>query len=169
MISSTRDTRADVKWLCLNDGPVPDELAQFPGYLLSRLGHECSHRFRTSLEPLGITPRLFGVLSIVAARPGITQQGLHQHTAIDTSSMVALVDELEHLGLAERRVPKDDRRARAIYLSDQGRALTARVHAHTVTVQRELFSALSAEELRSLHELLRKLAASPASDSTPPP
>jgi len=153
----------------VNDGPVPDELAQFPGYLLSRLGHQCSHRFRTSLEPLGITPRLFGVMSIVAARPGITQKGLHQCTAIDTSSMVALVDELERLGLAERRVPHDDRRARAIYLTNQGQALTERVQSHTATVQRELFSALSAAELRSLHALLRKLAASPASDSTPPP
>src|ERR1700736_6652294 len=103
-----------------NDGPIPDELTRFPGYLMARLGQASSRRFAALLEPEGLHPRHFGVMNIVAAHPGISQQGLRDLTAIDPSSMVSVIDELEERGIAERRDHPTDRRTRAIYLTPSG-------------------------------------------------
>jgi DNA-binding MarR family transcriptional regulator len=106
-------------------------------------------------------PQHFGVMTIVDAHPGITQHRLHEQTAIDPSSMVAVIDELEAGGLAERRADPRDRRVRKIFLTELGEAKLAGVRALAATLQREFFEPLSAEERRELHALLLKLA-SPA-------
>jgi DNA-binding MarR family transcriptional regulator len=140
------------------DGPIPGELGVFPGYLLARLGEKSRRRFHRALEPEGLHPRHFGVMTMVAAQPGLSQQELHEKTAIDPSSMVAVIDELEALGLAERRPHPDDRRVRTIFLTAIGEQKLERVRALAAQLQREFFQPLSAEERRTLHGLLRKLA-----------
>jgi len=132
----------------------------FPGYLLARLGESSRRRFHKALEPEGLHPRDFGVMTMVAAQPGMSQQQLHEKTAIDPSSMVAVIDELEAAGLAERRPDPEDRRARTIFLTERGEQTLNRVRALAGELQREFFQALTAEELRALHALLRKLAGS---------
>jgi DNA-binding MarR family transcriptional regulator len=141
-------------------GSVPEELSVFPGYLLARLGEAARRRFQAALAPEGLHPRHFGVMTVVASHPGLTQQQLHEKTAIDASSMVAVVDELEAQGLAERRPYPGDRRARTIFLTPLGEQTLERVRAVTGELQRELLGALSAEERRTLVNLLRKLAGS---------
>jgi DNA-binding MarR family transcriptional regulator len=139
-------------------GPIPGELSVFPGYLLARLGESSRRRFHEALEPEGLHPRHFGVMTMVAAHPGMSQKRLHEKTAIDPSSMVAVIDELEAMGLAERRPLPEDRRVHAIFLTDRGRQTLERVQALAATLQRDFFQALSADERRTLHALLRKLA-----------
>jgi MarR family transcriptional regulator, lower aerobic nicotinate degradation pathway regulator len=140
------------------DGPIPGELGMFPGYLLARLGEASRRRFQEALEPEGLHPRHFGVMTMVAARPGLSQQELHEQTAIDPSSMVAVIDELEALGLAERRPLPADRRVRTIFLTPSGEEKLKRARGLAAQLQREFFEPLSADERRTLHELLRKLA-----------
>jgi DNA-binding MarR family transcriptional regulator len=130
----------------------------YPGYLLARLGQASTKRFHRALEPQGIHPRHFGVMTIVAAEPGLSQNQLHERTGIDPSSMVAVIDELEAKGLAERRPLADDRRVRAIYLTDDGERCLARVRELAANLQGELLQPLSVEERGTLHELLRRLA-----------
>jgi MarR family transcriptional regulator, lower aerobic nicotinate degradation pathway regulator len=139
-------------------GPIPGELAAFPGYLLARLGESSRRRFHKALEPEGLHPRHFGVMTMVAAQPGLTQQLLHEKTAIDPSSMVYVIDELETMGLAQRRPHPEDRRARAIFLTDQGQQTLERVRGLTAELQHEFFGVLSSQEQHTLHELLRRLA-----------
>jgi DNA-binding MarR family transcriptional regulator len=144
------------------EGPIPGELAIFPGYLLARLGESSRRRMRAALEPEGLHPRYFGVMTMVAAQPGMSQQELHEKTGIDSSSMVAVIDELEAMGLAERRPHPEDRRVRTIFLTDTGQETLARVRALAAAHAREFFKPLSADELRTLHSLLRKLAGASA-------
>ena len=139
-------------------GPIPGELGQFPGYLMARLGEASRRRFQKALEPEGLHPRHFGVMTMLAAHPGMSQQQLHEKTAIDPSSMVAVIDELEARGLAERCPDPADRRARRVFLTEQGQATLKRVRALAAGLQREFFGALTAEERKTLHALLRKLA-----------
>jgi DNA-binding MarR family transcriptional regulator len=139
-------------------GPVPDALGIYPGYLLARLGQASTRRFHRALEPEGIHPRHFGVMTIVSAEPGLSQNQLYERTGIDPSSMVAVIDELEAKGLAERRSLPDDRRVRTIFLTEEGEQTLTRVRVLAANLQRELFEPLSAGERRTLHELLRRLA-----------
>jgi DNA-binding MarR family transcriptional regulator len=140
------------------DGAIPGELGVYPGYLLARLGEASRRRFHSALEPEGLHPRHFGVMTMVAAKPGICQQELHEKTAIDPSSMVAVIDELEAGGLAERRHHPQDRRVRTIFLTEVGERKLEHVRALAAELQREFFHALTADERRSLHALLLKLA-----------
>ncbi|HXD55675.1 MAG TPA: MarR family transcriptional regulator [Solirubrobacteraceae bacterium] len=139
-------------------GPIPGELARFPGYLLARLGEASRRRFAAALREHGLHPRDFGVMTLIASQPGLTQQQLHEQTGIDPSSMVAVIDELEAVGLAERRPHPGDRRARSIHLTERGEATLERVNAVAAGLQEEMFGRLSKDELATLHELLRKLA-----------
>jgi len=72
--------------------------------------------------------------------------------------MVAVIDELEARGLAERRSDPADRRARRVFLTEQGERTLQRIRALVGALQREFFGALTAEERKTLHALLLKLA-----------
>src|SRR5260370_18359873 len=144
------------------DGPIPTELTRFTGYLMARLGQRSSRRFALALEPLGLHPKHFGVLTIVAAQPGITQNELRDRTAIDPSSMVAVIDELEERGLAERRPHPTDRRARTVYVTEEGERTIQLIRELGARLQDELFGALTEDEQRTRHQILVKLASAPA-------
>lgn len=139
-------------------GPIPGELGKFPGYLMARLGEASRRRFHKALEPEGLHPRHFGVMTMLAAHPGMSQHQLHEKTAIDPSSMVAVIDELEARGLAERRPDPADRRARQVFLTEQGEQTLRRIRGLAAGLQREFFGTLTADERKTLHALLRKLA-----------
>ena len=139
-------------------GPIPGELARFPGYLLARLGEASRRRWAAAISEQNLHPRDFGVMTLIAADPGLSQQQLHERSGIDPSSMVAVIDELEADGLAERRPHPGDRRARSIYLTEQGEQTLAEVREIAAGLQGEMFARLSKQELATLHGLLRKLA-----------
>ncbi len=72
--------------------------------------------------------------------------------------MVAVIDELEAMGLAERRQHPDDRRKHAVYLTARGRRTLERARKVSVETAQDVFAPLDAAELETLRRLLRKLA-----------
>src|SRR5438045_3000124 len=103
------------------DNPPPEPLASAPGFLLSWNGQRMAALFAQALEPLELHPRHFGVMNLIDAHPGTTQRELVEGSLIDPSSMVAVIDELEEMGLAERRPHPDDRRKHAVHLTAKGK------------------------------------------------
>jgi DNA-binding MarR family transcriptional regulator len=142
----------------LIDTPPPEPLAHALGFLLSWNGQRIARKFAASLEPLGLRPPHFGVMRLLGFAPGRTQQELVHGAMIDPSSMVKIIDELEQMGLAERRAHPSDRRKRAVYLTPAGRRKLERALKVAQGVADEVFSALDAGERDTLEELLRKLA-----------
>jgi MarR family transcriptional regulator, lower aerobic nicotinate degradation pathway regulator len=136
----------------------PEELGRFTGFLMNYVGTRSGRRFTAALESHGMHPRHFGVMTVLDARPGMTQQELADHAGVDRSSMVALMDELESRGIAERRPHPEDRRKRCIHLTARGRRKLEELRAVAKEVGEESFGALSADERATLHHLLRKLA-----------
>ena len=138
--------------------PPPEPLASATGFLLSWNGRRTAYEFAKALEPLGLRPPHFGVLTLIESHPGTTQQQLVTGSLIDPSSMVAVIDELEHLGLAERRRHPEDRRKHAVHLTVKGRRTLERARRAALATVEELLSPLSAKERETLTQLLRKLA-----------
>jgi DNA-binding MarR family transcriptional regulator len=136
----------------------PRELADHTGFLLNWLGTRARQRFVARLEPEGFHPREYGVMHVVAARPGMTQEELAAESNVDRTSIVALLDRLEERGLAERRVHPDDRRKRCIFLTEDGERLIERLRTIAAEVGDETFAPLSRKERDQLRALLRKLA-----------
>jgi DNA-binding MarR family transcriptional regulator len=140
------------------DETPPEPLASAPGFLLSWNGQRIARNFAAALEPLGLRPPHFGVLTLIDAHPGSAQRELVARSMIDASTMVAVIDELEQLGLAERRPHQADRRKRAVHLTPKGRRTLERARKVASQAAAETFSALDGEELATLRRLLRKLA-----------
>ncbi|MGH2978838.1 MAG: MarR family winged helix-turn-helix transcriptional regulator [Solirubrobacterales bacterium] len=140
------------------DHPPPEPLASAPGFLLSWNGQRMAHRFAAVLEPLGLRPPHFGVLTLIDAHPGSAQQELVTRSLIDPSSMVAVIDELEGMGLAERRRHPDDRRKHAVHLTPRGRRTLQRARGVAMKMAQDVFAPLEQGELETLRRLLRKLA-----------
>jgi len=140
------------------DDRPPEPLASAPGFLLSWNGQRMAYRFAAALEPLGLRPQHFGVLTLIDSHPGSAQQELVTGSLIDPSSMVAVIDELEELGLAERRPHPADRRKRAVHLTSRGRRTLDRARTVAALTAQEAFGPLDEEEQETLRTLLRKLA-----------
>jgi DNA-binding MarR family transcriptional regulator len=140
------------------DRPPPEPLASAPGFLLSWNGRRTSHIFTRALEPLGLRPPHFGVMTLVDTDPGVTQQELAQRSLIDPSSMVAVVDELEELGYAERRPHPGDRRKHAVHLTKDGQKVLGRARTAAMRTAKDVLAPLDEGEVETLRLLLRKLA-----------
>jgi DNA-binding MarR family transcriptional regulator len=142
----------------LHSEQPPAELGQFTGFLMNYLGTRSGRRFAEALEPFGLHPRHFGVMTVLDARPGTTQQELADNSRVDRSSMVTLLDDLEARGLAERRPDPADRRKRSVHLTAEGRKTLKQIRVVAAQVGEETFAALTDDERATLLHLLRKLA-----------
>ncbi len=155
----------------VSSAPVPREpssvqsvparaLSRRAGFLLVQLGTHAHRRFADRLAELDLHPRHFGMLSHLGASEGQSQQALSIALGIHRSAVVALVDDLEHRGLAERRPDPSDRRAYALYLTRRGRAVLADLQGMAEEHEAELLSALNASQRSQLISLLRRVAES---------
>ena len=90
----------------------------------------------------------------MGAAEGQSQQAIGERLRIPASRMVAFIDSLEARGLLERRPHPTDRRARALHLTEDGRALLAEAYAAAVAFESDLCAGLSAGERERLLELL---------------
>jgi DNA-binding MarR family transcriptional regulator len=140
------------------DRSPPEPLASAPGFLLSWNGQRIAQAFAEALKPLELRPPHFGVLTLIETGPGSTQQELVERSMIDPSSMVAIIDELEERGLAERRHHPADRRKHCVHLTARGRRTLGRAREAAMRTAGDVFAPLDAAELETLRRLLRKLA-----------
>ena len=139
-------------------GHLHGALSRNTGYLLSRVGSFTTRHFAKRIETLGLTPRMWGALNVLDAESPLSQQELGRLIGMDPSSVVSTLDELERQGLVERRRHPSDRRAHALYMTDEGRDTLGRGRALARGAQDELLEPLSAQERTILHDLLLRLA-----------
>ena len=129
------------------------------GFLLSQLGSANARWFHETLVPVGLEPRQFAILRFVSEDEGRSQQALGEALDIAPSRMVAFIDELEERGLVERRPNPSDRRARALYVTKEGRRLLAAAMKRALAHEAQLCAPLTAEEREVLIEMLQRVAA----------
>jgi DNA-binding MarR family transcriptional regulator len=142
--------------------PDAKDRLRAPGaaFLLSQLGFHVSRLWKERLEPLGVDARQVSLLREIAAEEGRSQHALGRAMRVPASRMVALIDEMEHRGLVQRRPSPVDRRARALYLTARGRAILRQVMAISIQHESSLLAGLEPKEQTQLTALLGKVAAS---------
>lgn len=72
------------------------------------------------METGDVTPRQFAILLTVSQNEGLSQTHLVEKTGIDRSTLADIVRRLLKKGLLQRRRTKDDARAYAVKLTDEG-------------------------------------------------
>lgn len=133
-----------------------DPLAGRTGYLLVKLGETLSELAERALAPLGLRAKHLHVLA-VAARHQLSQQELAELVGLDRTSMVAVVDELERLGLAIRQRSETDRRRYLIVPTGKAAEALRRAAETLDSAEAALFGDLSPAERALLTELATRL------------
>jgi DNA-binding MarR family transcriptional regulator len=124
------------------------------GYLLKHAQLRLYALTGKALEPYGIDGRQLAVLIAIDDRLPQSQQEIARRLDVDRTSMVALVDELERKGLAERRSATGDRRKNVLALTAAGQD-TVREATMASNAEREFLARLSEAEAAALRQLLQ--------------
>ena len=131
------------------------------GYLLYRLGLRSGQLFNTFLQESGLRLRHYAVLRYLAGSEGALQRELSTRLGYDPSAIVGLVDDLERLGMTERRPSPDDRRSKIVFLTENGRAFLRGTDEAGRRVTNDLLGPLDAAERETLQALLLRVADQP--------
>ncbi len=137
---------------------LPDALSNHIGYLLVRLGKHAQRLFSLEIGPLGLRPAHCDILLTLADRGALAQVEIANLLLIERAHLVALLDQLEGLGLVLRTPDRVDRRRHAVTLTPTGVETTARVAAIALKVEETLLDGLIAAERDLLRGALRRLA-----------
>jgi DNA-binding MarR family transcriptional regulator len=131
-----------------------------PGLMLWHVTNRWQAAIRAALRPHGLTHVQFVLLASLAwldADGPVTQRALADHAATDPMMTSQVLRALEDRGLVRREPHPDDRRARALSITAQGRELADRTVAVVEARDRQFFSQLG-PEAGTLAGLLRRLS-----------
>ncbi len=95
-------------------------LDRSPIHLLHRAGQCAGDIFQAELGDKDLTPRQFAVLVTVSQNEGLSQTHLVERTGIDRSTLADIVRRMLKKGLLQRRRTKEDARAYAVKLTEEG-------------------------------------------------
>jgi len=137
------------------------------GYMLRRAQLAAFQDFLRSYAEVDIRPAQYAVLTVIERNPGLRQSQVSAALGIKRANLVALLDSLEHRGLAERVPVASDRRSYALHLTEEGAALMRKLAevnaAHERRVTGKIGEPGRRELLRLLHGIVEAVG-SPADD-----
>lgn len=123
--------------------PVESQpLTASPIHLLHRAGQCADDIFQNELKVGDLTPRQLAVLSVVAQHEGESQTALVHRTGIDRSTLADIVRRMQRKGLLQRRRTKEDARAYAVRLTDEGRNILREAVPHSKRAEERVLAAV---------------------------
>lgn len=125
------------------------------GYQLRLAQRAIFADFADAVDGAGISPGLFGILVILDANAGLTQQALADAAHLDRSTVVTVIDKLEHRELVERRAA--DRRSNGLFLTAAGAKLLRTLRRKVARHERRVVQNLSEHEREQLVSLLQRI------------
>ncbi|MCI2421181.1 MarR family transcriptional regulator [Saccharopolyspora sp. K220] len=127
-------------------------------FLLVQLGKHAAMKFGARVGALDLTPPQVGMLRMIAAQPGLSQQALAGRLGMLPSKVVSFIDDLEGRGLVTRTRSSRDRRVYELTLTTEGTELLGEIQSVAAEHEADFCQALSAAEHAQLLDLLRRLA-----------
>lgn len=115
------------------------------------------NNFDRKVAALNVTRSQWAMIAIVARYPGSTQRTIAEYLEMSEASAGRLIDRLCADGLLERRDRRDDRRARAVYLTDQARPLLDQLGAIAAESEQKMFSGFTDEEVEGLLSYMTRI------------
>lgn len=128
------------------------------GHLIRRLHQQSTQVFQAQTLAAGfeLTSVQFAALDAIAEQPAVDQASLAASIGFDRATIGGVIDRLESKGLVQRVVSAQDRRARQLHLTPEGRKLLAAVRPVVEALQTEILAPLSASERRTFLALAHK-------------
>ncbi len=140
-------------------------MATIIGYKLRRAQLYVFQDFIETFARMKLRPTEFSVLAIIAETPGLKQSEIAAMLGVKRANFVALMDNLEKRGLAERRKAQTDRRSHSVHLTEDGARFVRKMTAMWAEHENRLIERLGgAAERDRLIDLLDRLLSPPAGD-----
>ncbi len=137
-------------------------LDRSPIHLLHRASQCASDIFQGEIAG-DLTPRQFAILLTVAQNEGLSQTHLVERTGIDRSTLADVIRRMLKKGLIQRRRTREDARAYAVRLTDEGWRVLKMAEPLARRADEKILSALSSAErdrfVKGLTEIVRSLEA----------
>ena len=115
------------------------------------------NNFDRQVAGLNVTRSQWAMIVVVARHPGATQRVIAEALEMSEASAGRLIDRLCADGLLERRDRDDDRRARAVYLTDAAKPLLAKLATIAQDAEDRMFMGFSDEELDRLQSYFDRI------------
>jgi len=115
-----------------------------------------------------LTPRQYAILLTVAQNEGLSQTHLVEKTGIDRSTLADIVRRLLKKGLLQRRRTKDDARAYAVKLTEEGLRILKSAEPMARKVDDRILAALPNQQrerfVQDLNTIVKALGNAAAAD-----
>lgn len=105
------------------------------------------------ISPAGVVP----LILVGRSGGGLTQVALAEQLGVVEPSLVRTLDQLSKQGLMRREPDPTDRRVKTLWLTDAGATMVTGLEQRLVTIRKELFEGIAAEDLKAalrVHEAL---------------
>jgi DNA-binding MarR family transcriptional regulator len=133
-----------------------DVLTARPGYLIERLHQIAEIHFLEEAGEFGVTSVQFGAMLVIDANPGVDQIRVANALHRDRTTISGVVDRLEAKRLIVRRPHREDRRAKALFMTPAGKRLLEKLRPAAARAQRRILESFGDEEKIVLVKLLER-------------
>jgi DNA-binding MarR family transcriptional regulator len=152
----------------MNDAAA-GRISRSPVHLLHRASQIMEEVFAAGMQTKDLTPRQLAVLITLDQHEGISQTGLVERTGIDRSTLADVVRRLKGKGLLERRRTKEDARAYAVRLTDEGRAVLRTAEPLARRAEKRVLDVLRGQQREEFMGALQSIVAALESRQAAPP
>ena len=141
------------------DDPVEN---QSFGAVLGAAAEQWRETFRREMtaKSLASAAGASGDVLIHLVAGAVPQTALTQRTGLSKQAVQQLLDQLEASGLVRREVDPNDKRAKHVALTEQGRQALAERQRVQAQLEAELRDTLGKKQFKKLRRVLRQIAAS---------
>lgn len=136
-------------------------------HLLHRAGQCAGDIFSEEMGMEDLTPRQFVVLQTVSENEGLSQAGLVDRTGIDRSTMADIIRRMLKKGLLKRQRAKNDNRAYALKLTEQGWQSLKAAEPAAIDADKRILSALPPARREDFLNALNLIVAQMGANANP--
>ncbi|MCX4091348.1 MarR family winged helix-turn-helix transcriptional regulator [Nocardia sp. alder85J] len=126
-------------------------------WLLKQAFHFTLRTVNEGISEHGVTTAQIGLMRQLANEPGLSGAELSRRLLITPQGVQMALTALERRGLVERKPDPQHGRIIQAYLTDEGRKVTSAVVTDAIAAHEKVFGVLTAEEQRTLHDLLSRV------------
>ncbi|MEL7049828.1 MAG: MarR family transcriptional regulator [Pseudomonadota bacterium] len=144
------------------------EIEKSPTHLLHRVGQCATDIFQVEMAGADLTARQFAVLVSIAKREGASQTDLVEMTGIDRSTLADIVRRMLKKGLVQRRRTKEDARAYAVKLTEDGRRALKYAGPLVLRVDERIMEAIPSQERNGFLDCLENIISALSAEADAP-
>jgi DNA-binding MarR family transcriptional regulator len=128
-----------------------------PGHLARRFEQIAVAIFMEETARFNVTPVQYAILMALVDNPGIDATQLSQFVAFDRSTLGNVLLRLQTKRLIERKPSKEDKRAKLLRVTPQGKALLKKLEPAVRRADERIIAPIPVKHRRQLLELLQLL------------